>query len=262
MLVIHDGCRRGAARAARRALSGTRCGIDGFTVTPLVRTPEECVAAAADRLDSRTALLDARLIVGDPVLAGRCDRPGAWLRFAPTRSASRASSRSTAGSAAARAGSCAHDLAPGPQGRRRRPARHVVARLARDRRRAAPRRGGVDPGRGRVGDRGGRGVLPARAQRPAPRDGQADRPPERRSAAGRGARHGVRRRARAVSDRRSDATGVRARAGDRCARRRRRRHVSAATSRPASRSRSTARTRHWRCSATVAEAARCREPRT
>jgi [protein-PII] uridylyltransferase len=83
----------------------------GFTVTPLVRTPEECVAAASDRLDSRTALLDARLVAGDsallaqaldPVIAAvRADPVG----FAGQLDDDRARRRE-------RAGSCAHDLAP------------------------------------------------------------------------------------------------------------------------------------------------------
>ena len=83
----------------------------GFTVTPLARTPAECVAAAADRLDSRTALLDARLVAGEPALledaidpvivAVRADPVG----FAEALDADRAQRRE-------RAGSCAHDLAP------------------------------------------------------------------------------------------------------------------------------------------------------
>ena len=83
----------------------------GFTVTPLVRTPEECVAAATERLDSRTALLDARLVVGDPALpAAAIDPVIAGVRADPVGLAGqldddRARRRE-------RAGSCAHDLAP------------------------------------------------------------------------------------------------------------------------------------------------------
>jgi [protein-PII] uridylyltransferase len=83
----------------------------GFTVTPLARTPAECVAAAGDRLDSRTALLDARLVAGEPPLLGAAIDPViAAVRadpvgFAEALDADRAQRRE-------RAGSCAHDLAP------------------------------------------------------------------------------------------------------------------------------------------------------
>ena len=83
----------------------------GFTVSPLVRTPEECVAAAADRLDSRTALLDARLIIGDPVLlAASIDPVRASVRADPPGFAS--ALEIDRGQRGRRAGSCAHDLAP------------------------------------------------------------------------------------------------------------------------------------------------------
>jgi [protein-PII] uridylyltransferase len=84
---------------------------DGWTVTPLVRTPAQCVEAAGERLDSRTALLDARLVAGDaalleaavgPVIAGVRADPAA---FADALTADRERRR-------VRAGSCAHDLAP------------------------------------------------------------------------------------------------------------------------------------------------------
>jgi [protein-PII] uridylyltransferase len=84
---------------------------DGWTVTPLVRTPAQSVEAARDRLDSRTALLDARLIAGDdallraavdPVVAEVRADPAA---FADELAADRDRRR-------ARAGSCAHDLTP------------------------------------------------------------------------------------------------------------------------------------------------------
>jgi [protein-PII] uridylyltransferase len=41
----------------------------GWTVTPLVRTPAECLDAARERLDSRTAMLDARVVSGATALA-------------------------------------------------------------------------------------------------------------------------------------------------------------------------------------------------
>ena len=47
----------------------------GWTVTPLVRTPAECVEAARERLDSRTAMLDARVIAGAPALGAAATDP-------------------------------------------------------------------------------------------------------------------------------------------------------------------------------------------
>ncbi len=84
---------------------------DGWTVTPLVRTPAACLEAARERLDSRTALLDARLVVGpaallddavEPVVADVLADPAA---LADALADDRARRR-------ARAGSCAHDLTP------------------------------------------------------------------------------------------------------------------------------------------------------
>ena len=46
----------------------------GWTVTPLVRTPAECVEAARERLDSCTAMLDARVIAGAGAIRRRGDR--------------------------------------------------------------------------------------------------------------------------------------------------------------------------------------------
>ena len=64
----------------------------GWTVTPLVRTPAECVEAARERLDSRTAMLDGRVIAGR-VGARQPRRPTRWsprwsaiLRRSRTRS--------------------------------------------------------------------------------------------------------------------------------------------------------------------------------
>ena len=83
----------------------------GFTVTPLVRTPTECREAAAERLDSCTALLDARTLAGPEDLARRAiesvredvqrDPAGFASRLVVERDRR-----------AERAGSCAYDLAP------------------------------------------------------------------------------------------------------------------------------------------------------
>ncbi|HEX3299552.1 MAG TPA: [protein-PII] uridylyltransferase, partial [Actinomycetota bacterium] len=40
----------------------------GWTVTPLVRTPGQCLEAAGERLDSCTAMLDARVVAGSAEL--------------------------------------------------------------------------------------------------------------------------------------------------------------------------------------------------
>jgi [protein-PII] uridylyltransferase len=84
---------------------------DGWTVTPLVRMPAACAEAARDRLDSRTALLDARLLAGsatllaeavDPVIADVRGEPAALAHALETDRERRRE----------RAGSCAHDLTP------------------------------------------------------------------------------------------------------------------------------------------------------
>ena len=83
----------------------------GWTVTPLVRTPAECVEAARERLDSRTAMLDGRVIAGasalgsaatDPVVAEVVRDPAAFAHEVEQDRVRRAST----------AGSCAADLSP------------------------------------------------------------------------------------------------------------------------------------------------------
>ncbi len=83
----------------------------GWTVTPLVRTPAECLRAATERLDSQTAILDARVVAGsaslgasviDTVVSRAAEDP---VRFA--RSIVEDRSRR-----AARSGSCVADLSP------------------------------------------------------------------------------------------------------------------------------------------------------
>jgi [protein-PII] uridylyltransferase len=83
----------------------------GFTVTPLVRTPTECQEAAAERLDSCTALLDARTLAGPEDLVRRAIEP---VREDVQRDPASFASRLVVerDRRAERAGSCAYDLAP------------------------------------------------------------------------------------------------------------------------------------------------------
>lgn len=83
----------------------------GWTVTPLVRTPAECVDAARERLDSCTAMLDARVITQatdlgtsatDAVVAQASADPAMFARAIVDDRARRAE----------RSGSCASDLSP------------------------------------------------------------------------------------------------------------------------------------------------------
>ena len=110
VLVVHDGLDEAALVALGERL-WYPLWDQGWAVTPLVRTPIECVQAAVDRLDSRTALLDARLLGGDaallhaavdPVIASVRADP---VAFADMLDADRVRRRE-------RAGSCAHDLSP------------------------------------------------------------------------------------------------------------------------------------------------------
>jgi [protein-PII] uridylyltransferase len=83
----------------------------GFSITPLVRTAQESVVAATERLDSCTAMLDARVVAGAGELAAaalgqvvravRSDASVFVSRLADAREAR-----------AARAGWCTYDLAP------------------------------------------------------------------------------------------------------------------------------------------------------
>jgi [protein-PII] uridylyltransferase len=83
----------------------------GFAVTPLVRTPEECMRAAAERLDSRTALLDARRVCGSEPLARAALGPVvADVGADPVGLAARLIQERQRREE--RAGSCAYDLAP------------------------------------------------------------------------------------------------------------------------------------------------------
>ena len=110
VLVVHDGLGEDALAALGERL-WYPLWDDGWTVTPLMRTPAACLEAARERLDSRTALLDARVLTGsaslladavDPVIASVRADPAA---FAEELAADRERRR-------ARSGSCAHDLTP------------------------------------------------------------------------------------------------------------------------------------------------------
>ena len=110
VLVIHDGLDEATLEELGRLL-WYPLWDRGFTVTPLVRTPEECVEAAAQRLDSCTAMLDARRLAGPEALVRRAIEPVRdAVRSDPAGFAARLMvERDRRGE---RAGSCAHDLAP------------------------------------------------------------------------------------------------------------------------------------------------------
>ncbi|MFL5792130.1 MAG: HD domain-containing protein, partial [Actinomycetota bacterium] len=110
VLVVHDGL-----EAAALTDLGERLWYPlwdaGWTVTPLVRTPLECLEAARARLDSCTAMLDARVVAGvtalgdaamDAVVAEAARDPGAFA-WAVIEDRVRRGERS---------GSCAADLSP------------------------------------------------------------------------------------------------------------------------------------------------------
>jgi [protein-PII] uridylyltransferase len=64
LLILHDGARPDdVAALAERILYPLWDA--GLTVGHAVRTPDECEAVAADRLDARTAMLDSRVLAGD-----------------------------------------------------------------------------------------------------------------------------------------------------------------------------------------------------
>ncbi len=83
----------------------------GFSVTPLVRTFAESREAAGERLDTRTALLDGRLIAGSAALASATLEPVLRdvQRDAPAFARVLIEER---GRRRERSGSCAHDLSP------------------------------------------------------------------------------------------------------------------------------------------------------
>ncbi len=110
VLLVHDG-----GDPAVLAELGERLWYplwdQGWTVTPLVRTPAECLDAARERLDSRTAMLDGRVVVGaqdlgaaatEPVVAEVAGDPVTFAREVEQDRVRRAAS----------AGSCAADLSP------------------------------------------------------------------------------------------------------------------------------------------------------
>jgi [protein-PII] uridylyltransferase len=110
VLVVHDGLDEATLQELGERLWHPLWDR-GFTVTPLVRTPDECRRAAEERLDSCTALLDARVLSGPHAMADDA--------VVPVRTAVRTDPAAFAGRLiderdrrANRAGSCAYDLAP------------------------------------------------------------------------------------------------------------------------------------------------------
>jgi [protein-PII] uridylyltransferase len=110
VLLIHDGLDEISLEELGRRL-WYPLWDRGFSVTPLVRTPDGCVEAAAERIDSCTAMLDARVLVGSPTLAARAIDPvtASVLADGPAFASRLVEARDARG---VRAGSCASDLAP------------------------------------------------------------------------------------------------------------------------------------------------------
>ena len=71
--MLHDGTESAAVAVLSERLLYPLWDA-GFTVGHAVRTPDETVALAAERLDAATAVLDARLLAGDGAHACRRDR--------------------------------------------------------------------------------------------------------------------------------------------------------------------------------------------
>ncbi len=67
LLLLHDGAEPAAVAALAEQLFYPLWDA-GFTVGHAVRTPDETVQLAAERLDAATSILDARLLSGDPGL--------------------------------------------------------------------------------------------------------------------------------------------------------------------------------------------------
>lgn len=110
VLVIHDGLDEATLEELGRRL-WYPLWDRGFTVTPLVRTPQECVDAGEQRLDSCTAMLDARRLAGpEALLRGAIDPVRATVRNDPVGFVARLLAERDR--RAERAGSCAYDLAP------------------------------------------------------------------------------------------------------------------------------------------------------
>jgi [protein-PII] uridylyltransferase len=110
VLLVHDGLDPGALTELGERL-WYPLWDQGWTVTPLVRSPSECLDAARARLDSCTAMLDARVVAGaadvataamDGVVAEAATDPAAFARAIADDRARRAE----------QAGSCAADLSP------------------------------------------------------------------------------------------------------------------------------------------------------
>jgi [protein-PII] uridylyltransferase len=108
LLVLHDD-----ERSVRSAVDALLYPLwdAGFAVGHAVRTPAECVAAAAEHFDTWTAMLDSRRVAGDRTLFERAlDPVRAAARTDPPAFARRA--RDAAAARRERFGSCAHLLEP------------------------------------------------------------------------------------------------------------------------------------------------------
>jgi [protein-PII] uridylyltransferase len=110
VLLVHDGLDADALTELGERL-WYPLWDQGWTVTPLVRSPAECLAAARERLDSCTAMLDARVVAGaadlataaiDGVVAQAATDPAAFARAIADDRSRRAE----------QAGSSAADLSP------------------------------------------------------------------------------------------------------------------------------------------------------
>ncbi|HLM16394.1 MAG TPA: nucleotidyltransferase domain-containing protein, partial [Acidimicrobiia bacterium] len=69
VMLLHPGGRRGAPTADDAGALWYPLWDAGFTLGQSVRTVKEALAIADDELDALTALLDVRLVAGDPEIA-------------------------------------------------------------------------------------------------------------------------------------------------------------------------------------------------
>ena len=74
LLLLHDGSDASTVASLSEQLLYPLWDA-GFSVGHAVRTPEESVELAAERLDAATAMLDARLLAGDADLLGEASGP-------------------------------------------------------------------------------------------------------------------------------------------------------------------------------------------
>jgi [protein-PII] uridylyltransferase len=110
LLMLHDGLPADELERLSRAIAYPLWDA-GFAVGQLVRTPTECLEAGRERLDSLTAMLDARPVAGDTFLLMRAMTPVLEeVQADPQGFAARI--RSEALRRRERFGSCAHLLEP------------------------------------------------------------------------------------------------------------------------------------------------------